>query len=1021
MIRWRTIVALAVFAAFSSLAMGQTLNRWDGGGNNNYWGTGANWQSNVPPVEGSNDVHIAGNIRTSSEVKSSAGSTAAPWDIFNLRSLAFTNSTSAFTLSGGRLVFNQGAIADAIHNNIAATQTVQNAITVSKGLSAGTRLFKVSQGTLKLEGPLFLDTVTEGWSTLELNAAAGTSGILNGQITGGGTVNTANTVIKKTGEGTWYLGGNNNYHGRVEIAAGALHLTNRNGLGSFNNENSEHTEFTGTGRLELSGNISVGYEVYRINGRSTDDPHILNVSGNNAVMGKLAIRGSNKFNFSSDSGYLTMGYHFGVNNIAMVFQLSGNGDGEFSNSLWGSMGSVIKSGNGTWSIYANDGVVRNYTGTTTIRGGVLKFGKILGEGNVILEGGVLGLAHSDFTRALGTGAGQVRWNGAAGGFAAYETNRIVNLGGATGAVSWASTANFVPNGKALVLGATNATHTVDFQNPINLNAGTRTVDVPNGPALVEAKLSSTLSGAGTSSKLVKTGAGTLELSGLTTFQGTTTVSNGALLVTGIMTNGQTVTFVNNTGLSGSGAIYAPVTMGTSCTLLPGVNTYGQLRVQGNFTTGTNTYAAFRLRNGLSGNTVTPEEDEADALANENRVDVSGAVTFKGRIQLLFDWEERYPYTDHWTLFRGASSFNLDISNATNGTFQVADIMTDEPTWVTVDRGLMTYDGYLFDLVEEPNSGGGTNLVAYIVGLPLDYNPNESYENWRDMWFEADNPLRNFTDDARGDGVYNGLAYTEGIGDVLRAYITEPMLYLTNVWVEAFGTNVMAAVYRERQGLSDATLTLEISTNRLDWSPGNLLAAQQLAAEAYRADEGWTINRYRKCPQTLPSGPYYYRLRATLNGTTNVFSQVLSSTEQWDTYSGWANYHLPADQTGFGQDPDDDGIPNGLAYAIGFFSPMNEVPDEDKPVLDMQWVNDTELGWVLAARFIKRDGMTDVELEAEASSSLDWAPGTLLGLKTLLVEPLTTAKGVEVSRHIVCPTNGLGGPVFYRLRASPVTP
>ncbi|MDJ8954125.1 hypothetical protein PTM75_15200, partial [Clostridium perfringens] len=75
---------------------------------------------------------------------------------------------------------------------------------------------------------------------------------------------------------------------------------------------------------------------------------------------------------------------------------------------------------------------------------------------------------------------------------------------------------------------------------------------------------------------------------------------------------------------------------------------------------------------------------------ENRMDVSGDVTFKGRMQLLFNWTDGYPETDHWVLFKGAKSLNMEISNAVSGTFEVSDIYYETPTNITVAVGLMTY-------------------------------------------------------------------------------------------------------------------------------------------------------------------------------------------------------------------------------------------------------------------------------------------------------------------------------------------
>lgn len=157
------------------------------------------------------------------------------------------------------------------------------------------------------------------------------------------------------------------------------------------------------------------------------------------------------------------------------------------------------------------------------------------------SGGVIGLGAGDFTRALGTGADQVQWTGH-GGFAAFGADRIVNLGGAGATVQWAA-GGFVPNSSVLVFGYGNgtdsqdSTHTVDFQNPIDLNGGTRSIrvnDGNNGGALGPARIDVTLSGGlinstGTGS-FTKDGTGVLNLPVANTYTGQTRLNDGVLLL-----------------------------------------------------------------------------------------------------------------------------------------------------------------------------------------------------------------------------------------------------------------------------------------------------------------------------------------------------------------------------------------------------------------------------------------------------------------------------------------------------------
>jgi len=105
----------------------------------------------------------------------------------------------------------------------------------------------------------------------------------------------------------------------------------------------------------------------------------------------------------------------------------------------------------------------------------------LPTGNLSFGGkGVLELGNSDFTRPLGTGPGEVQMpTNAGGGWAAVGADRIVNIGGAGGALTWGQVSppflyNDGPSTSdigQLILGSPSATHTVEFQNPLVFPSG----------------------------------------------------------------------------------------------------------------------------------------------------------------------------------------------------------------------------------------------------------------------------------------------------------------------------------------------------------------------------------------------------------------------------------------------------------------------------------------------------------------------------------------------------------------------
>ena len=187
-------------------------------------------------------------------------------------------------------------------------------------------------------------------------------------------------------------------------------------------------------------------------------------------------------------------------------------------------------------------VANTHSGPTLVYGGVLELehanalpggiGTTGGSSALIFNGGVLGLGVGDFTRSLasaGTVSG-VTFTGP-GGWAAFNADRVVNLGGGGATIAW-GTANTGFNGQRLLLGAPAATHTVELQNPLNLGTSSRTVQVDDGEAAIDAVLSAPLSGT-ISATLYKSGAGTLALTAVNTYTGPTWLdSGGTLLLTG---------------------------------------------------------------------------------------------------------------------------------------------------------------------------------------------------------------------------------------------------------------------------------------------------------------------------------------------------------------------------------------------------------------------------------------------------------------------------------------------------------
>jgi len=267
-------------------------------------------------------------------------------------------------------------------------------------------------------------------------------------------------------------------------------------------------------------------------------------------------------------------------------------DGRISGSISGSRG-VIKTGTGVLSLAA----ANIYAGSTNARGGVLRLDHpdALPSGNLILgSDGVLGLGAGDFARDLGTGANQVQFvfSGGTGngGFSAHGANRTVVLNGGAD-LTWEA-GNFMIGNGSLILSDLSADSTLDFQNPIDLNAAARTVLTRNGSAAIDGKLSGVISGTGS---LIKTGGGTLELTAANVYDGGTTIEGGRLLVnnTGGSGTGTGPVTVNAGTLGGTGSVSGLVTVNTGGHVAPGAS-IGTLTATGGLTLETGSILDFEL-------------------------------------------------------------------------------------------------------------------------------------------------------------------------------------------------------------------------------------------------------------------------------------------------------------------------------------------------------------------------------------------------------------------------------------------
>lgn len=264
---------------------------------------------------------------------------------------------------------------------------------------------------------------------------------------------------------------------------------------------------------------------------------------------------------------------------------------------------AISLSEGSSGIAFNGTGFTNYSGLLSggatsllIQGGIVRLSadrslQSLVQKNIVSGGGVLeigadlnGTTAGDFSSAIGTANGNIRFIGDSG-LSAAGSARVVNFGGSSAQLTWGSS-NFLTDvdgatdgGYTLLLSSAKSDSTITIQNSIALGANTnRTVDVDDGLAEIDAILSGALSG--TNVTLRKTGAGTLALTATaSSYSGVTIVSRGTLIVSGSLSGTTRVSISSNAELNLNGAISTGCTTSISG-FLSGSGTTGAISVEG---------------------------------------------------------------------------------------------------------------------------------------------------------------------------------------------------------------------------------------------------------------------------------------------------------------------------------------------------------------------------------------------------------------------------------------------------------
>lgn len=336
--------------------------------------------------------------------------------------------------------------------------------------------------------------------------------------------------------------------GLTKNGAGALILNGNNGglSGSLILENVTGTNNAG---VILGSNTAIGgITSIEINGAGTSSGQYLGIDGGVTLGSGVAITLNSQGGFNAPPGAIrSTGANTVVNTIEGPINVTLNNSRISNNSalrldITGPI--TFGSNNVLFRNAVNEGIHLTNAGNTSTGKFINSEGTLWIEPAALPATSILEVGASasgtfqtsgTFTRALGAGAGEVRVglgssSGRTIGFSARGGDLTLNFGGAAAEVFFndfalnASGTDTTINTNTLLLNSVYADSKTTLANPLNLNGTNRNIRVDANVA----ELSGGVTGGG---NLTKTGSGTLEISGASTYAGATTLASGILRTT----------------------------------------------------------------------------------------------------------------------------------------------------------------------------------------------------------------------------------------------------------------------------------------------------------------------------------------------------------------------------------------------------------------------------------------------------------------------------------------------------------
>lgn len=481
---------------------------WDGGGGNNNWGTGANWDPNGSPAASAN-LTFATDVRTNINVN---GNRTA-----NSMTFGYFAGPNTFTFSGSQITVSNGII------NLDDDRHIFN----------NTLRLGNSQVWHSVSGGLQFAAINLQNYTLTNRVDAGLTNLYSGVVSGTG----GNLVFEGSGVSVIYGGAANTFTGTATVLSNATVIAAK--AGAFGTVAGQTTVSNG-GTIALSNGITTtAGEILNLAGTGmAGNGALRNLSGNNNWNGNINLNADTTIRAEGGTT-LTLGAtgenrRLTNNGHTLIFDGSGN---ITVNAQMSGTGGVIKNGTGTLLLsYGENTAFSAHSGPS-----------FFNQGTTILDLGEAPGSPAPLTETVTVGNGvdtailQLRWFDQIGNstelfirqgsrvelvdFYTGTKNDMIGLLRMEGGALISNAPNFDLILNSNVVRETSGDTSAVIAGRLDLGGGNRTFFVSNNAVAAQDLVVNAVISNGA---LTKEGAGTLTLSNANTHTGATTVNAGVL-------------------------------------------------------------------------------------------------------------------------------------------------------------------------------------------------------------------------------------------------------------------------------------------------------------------------------------------------------------------------------------------------------------------------------------------------------------------------------------------------------------